>query len=98
MRHGHHTRRHRPDPLAPSAGPTWLVVRDHMNAPIEVTALAPGADQRAALEAARTERIAAGWQAELIGRSVGFFFASRDGKRVMVSIEHRKPGSGLGAW
>lgn len=98
MRHGHHTRRHRPDPLAPIDQPTWLVVRDGLNTALAATELAPGADLRAVLEAARSERIAAGWKAEPIGQCVSFVFATRDGERVMVSIEHRPPGSGLGAW
>jgi hypothetical protein len=48
------------DPLAPRHLPTWLVTRDMFGKALEVTALAPHADLRAILRAAREARIAAG--------------------------------------
>ena len=91
MRHGHHTRRAVPDPLAPIDAPTWLAVRDECSRLLELTELPPRTDQRAALVAARDARIVDGWQAGDIGPQCAFFFASRAGERVMVCIE-RDPG------
>lgn len=87
MRHGHHTRRSAPDPLAPIDTPTWLVVRDSCGQRLEHCQLPPSADQRAALVAARDARIAAGWQVTDIGPRCAFFFASCAGERIMVGIE-----------
>ena len=83
-------RRSEPDPLAPISAPTWLVVRE-IRDPLEVTPLAPMADLRNILTAAREARIAAGWDAETIGRACAFFFCAKDGKRVRVGIERRDP-------
>ena len=91
MRHGHHTRRSAPDPLAPIDAPTWLVVRDMCGQLLQRTELAPRADQRAILAAAREARIANGWLADEIGPRCSQFFATRGGERVMVGIE-RDPG------
>ncbi len=90
VRHGHHTRRSAPDPLAPIDAPTWLVVRDMCSQVRELTELPPRADQRAVLVAARGVRIADGWQADEIGPRCSHFFATRAGERVMVGIE-REP-------
>ena len=87
MRHGHHTRRSAPDPLAPIDAPTWLVVRDMCGQLLQCTELAPHADQRAALAAARAARIADGWLADKVGPRGSQFFATRGGERVMVGIE-----------
>ena len=87
MRHGHHTRRATPDPLAPADAPTWLVTRDMCSQLLERSELPPRADQRAVLMAARTARIADGWQADEIGPRCSHFFATRGGERVMVGIE-----------
>jgi hypothetical protein len=76
MRHGHHTRRHRFDPLQPSIDPTWLVVRDRHGSVLEVTTLEPHADVRARLTAAREARITAGWDCEPIGPACASFFCS----------------------
>lgn len=89
MRHGHHTRRSAPDPLAPIDAPTWLVVRDMCGATLERTELPPRADQRAVLSAAREARIAEGWRADEIRPRCAFFFAARGGERVMVGIERQ---------
>jgi len=64
-----HTSRKRsePDPLAPSHESTWLVVRQFRD-PLEVTPLAPMADLRNVLVAAREARRADGWVVEEIGR------------------------------
>lgn len=91
MRHGHHTRRSAPDPLAPIDAPTWLVVRDMCGQLRERTELVPRADQRAILAAAREARIADGWLADEVGPRCSQFFAARGGERVMVGIE-RDPG------
>jgi hypothetical protein len=87
MRHGHHTQRAAPDPLAPIDAPTWLVVRDMCSQLLERTELPPRADQRAVLVAAREARIANGWQADEIGPRCAQFFATRAGERIMVGIE-----------
>lgn len=94
MRHGHHTRRSAPDPLAAIDAPTWLVVRDMCSRLVERTGLPPRADQRAILAAAREARIADGWQADEIGPRCSHFFATRGGERVMVGIE-REPNARL---
>jgi hypothetical protein len=91
-------RRTLPEPLKPTNAPTWLVVRDGLNHLVESRQLPPGTELRAVLVATREQRIAAGWSADEIGRTVSFFFCARDGERHMVSIEYRQPGSGLGAW
>lgn len=87
MRRGHHTRRSAPDPLAPIDAPTWLVVRDMCGQLLESTELAPRAEQRAILAAAREARIADGWKADEIGPRCSQFFATLAGERVMVGIE-----------
>jgi hypothetical protein len=87
MRHGHHTRRSAPDPLAPIDAPTWLAVRNMYSQLLELTELPPGADQRAALVAAREARIADGWQVDEIGPRCSQFFAARAGERIVVGIE-----------
>jgi hypothetical protein len=88
-----HTSRRRslPDPLAKVDAPTWLVVRDKVNAVIESTELVPGTDLRAVLTRAREARIADGWLADDIGPACGFFFASRNGNRVRVAVEGAAP-------
>lgn len=87
VRHGHHTRRSAPDPLAPIDAPTWLVVRDMCSQLLERNELPPLADQRAALVAAREARIVDGWLAEEIGPHCAHFFATRAGERIMTAIE-----------
>jgi hypothetical protein len=88
-----HTSRKRssPDPLARAGAPTWLVVRNAVNAVLESTELVPETDLRAALTAARDARIAAGWLADEIGPACGFFFASRGSERVLVTVERKDP-------
>ena len=88
-----HTSRRRaaPDPLAPVNAPTWLVVRNGVGFVQEATELAPGCDLRAVLIAAREKRICSGWIAQEIGPSCSFFFASRDGVRLMIAIERQVP-------
>jgi hypothetical protein len=90
VRHGHHTRKAAPDPLAAIAAATFLTVRDICGVLLELTELPPRADQRAVLEAARKARITAGWQVGDIGPSSAVFFAERNGERVAVGIE-REP-------
>lgn len=87
MRHGHHTRRSAPNPLAPIDVPTWLVARDMCGQLLERSELPPRADQRAILVAAREARIADGWHADEIGPRCAQFFATRAGERIMVGIE-----------
>lgn len=87
MRHGHHTRRSAPDPLAPIYAPTWLIVRDMCGQLLELRELPQRADQRAALVAAREARIADGWQADEIRPRCSQFFATRAGERILVGIE-----------
>jgi hypothetical protein len=87
VRHGHHTRRSAPDPLASIDAPTWLVVRDMSGQLLEHNELPPRADQRAALVAARQARIADGWRADEIGSRCSQFFATRAGERMVVGIE-----------
>jgi len=88
-----HTSRKRqsPDPLAPTADPAWLVVRDALGDILASCELAPNADLRAVLMGARSERIADGWDAEEIGARCAIFFARRDGERVLIGIERRLP-------
>lgn len=87
MRHGHHTKRSAPDPLAPIDAPAWLVVRDMCGQLLAIAELPRRADQRAALMATREARIADGWQADEIGPRCSQFFASRAGERIVVGIE-----------
>jgi hypothetical protein len=84
-------RRNRPEPLQPLRQPTWLVVRNKHRAPLESREIAAGVDLRAILEAARSERIAAGWTCDEIGPACGFFFAERADERLQVSIERYDP-------
>src|SRR5690349_1560440 len=91
MRHGHHTRRSRPDPLQPASEPRWLVVRDRLSRVLESHELAPSTDLRAVLAEAREARIAAGWECEEIGDRLAFFFCARDGERHMIVIEAQQP-------
>lgn len=91
MRHGHHTRRSAPDPLAPIDAPTWLVARDMCGLLLELTELPPRIDQRAVLAMAREARLTDGWQADEIGPRCAHFFATLADKRVIVGIE-RDPG------
>jgi hypothetical protein len=86
-------RRSTHDPLAAVPERTWLVVRDNLRRAVEVTPLAPRVDLRAVLNAARDARIAAGWNADQIGRSSAFFFCAKDGTRLMVGIERRDPAN-----
>jgi hypothetical protein len=51
--------------------------------------LEPQADLRAILNDAREARVAADWNADLIGRSCSFCFCAKAGTRVMVGIERR---------
>ena len=92
-----HTSRKRaaPDPLAPVNAPTWLVVRNGVGFVLETTELAPGADLRSVLMAAREARISAGWSAQEIGASCAFFFATRGGVRLMLAIERQPPRNPL---
>jgi hypothetical protein len=84
-------RRNRYDPLQPIPEPTWLVIRNKYRQPLEWRQLAAGAELRSILQAARCERIAAGWVCEEIGRSCGFFFTERAGNRLQVGIERYDP-------
>jgi hypothetical protein len=56
-----------------------------------VTPLAPMADLRSVLVAAREARRAGGWTVEEIGHRSSSFFCSKNGRRVMVGIERRDP-------
>lgn len=87
VKHGHHTRRAAPDPLAPIDGPVWLTVRDMSGVLLELTEMPAHADQRARLMAARETRIAEGWKADEIGPRCSQFFATRGGERIVVGIE-----------
>jgi len=90
MRHSSR-KRASPDPLLPVDAVTWLVVRNALSRMVESIELPPRSDLRAVLNAARDARMAAGWAAGDIGPRCAFFFASRDGKRVLVGIERRDP-------
>lgn len=91
-------RRNRPDPLQPLPVSTWLVVRDKHRSALESREIARGADLRAILQAARSERIAAGWTCTSIGSSDGCFFAERPGERVQVGIETNDPAGPGAPW
>lgn len=84
-------RRNRPDPLQPLQVPAWLVTRNQNRAPLESSQLAPGANLRAILQAARAARISSGWGCDDIGPSTGFFFAERAGERIQVCVERFDP-------
>ena len=85
-------RRRRPvDPLLPLPAPTWLVVRNVHRQPLEWREIAPGVDLRAYLELARSDHTVAGWTCEDIGRVCSFFFATRDGSRIQVTVERFDP-------
>lgn len=77
-------RRSEPDPLFVANEPTWLVVQDAFSRIIEFTELEPSTDLRNILNAARTARIAEGWQADEIGRRCSFFFCVKEGVRLEV--------------
>jgi hypothetical protein len=79
------------DPLQPLPQPTWLVVRNMCRQSLEWREIAPGVDLRSYLEAARTERTAAGWACDDMGRVCSFFFVVRDGKRIQVTVERYDP-------
>ena len=83
--------RSRPDPLQSLRQPTWLVVRNSCNQPLEWLEIAPGVDLRAFLTRIRLTHCAGGWVCEDIGRVCGFFFAQREGERIMVGIERYRP-------
>jgi hypothetical protein len=84
-------RRSIPDPLKPLDAPTWLVTRNAWSAVLEASPLAPHTDLRAILNTARQQRIADGWDCEVIGRCCSFFFCKRDGVRVIVNVERHDP-------
>lgn len=84
-------RRSEPDPLFVTDKPTWLVTRNAVNQVLESVKLAPRADLRAILNAAREARIAEGWVADTIGRRCSFFFCTRGGIRLEVGIFRRDP-------
>jgi hypothetical protein len=88
-----HTNRKRsePDPLQPIGERSWLVVRDMLSRILDARELAPWADLHGTLTAARSARIAQGWNVGDIGSRCAFFFADRSGERVMVTIECREP-------
>jgi hypothetical protein len=65
---------------------------------VSSTALAPGADLKAVLTAAREARIAQQWDCEEIGPCVAFFFCRRGGVREMVAIEMRCPPAVGESW
>jgi hypothetical protein len=88
-------RRSTTSPLAPTHDPTWLVVRNSSSDAIEITPLEAKADLRKVLNAAREARIAAGWQADPIGRSSSCFFCAKEGTRLMIGIERRDPAKPL---
>jgi len=71
--------------------PTWIVSRNRAGFVLENAEIAPGTDLRAALTAAHDARVAAGWTADEIGPSCAFFFAARDGVRLMIAIERQPP-------
>jgi hypothetical protein len=84
-------KRNAPEPFKPRREPTWVVVRDRLSRVVQSAPLEPYADLKAALTAARSARIADGWNCEAIGRSAAFFFCTREGVRHLVSIEARTP-------
>jgi len=83
--------RQSPDPLAPIPEPAWLVVRDAHGDVLDASELAPNSNLRAVLTIARGRRIDEGWVAQEIGAHCAFFFARRDGERVLVGVELRAP-------
>jgi hypothetical protein len=86
-------RRTQTDALAPVNAPRWLVVRDRVSRVVEYHALAPLADLRAAMQAERARRAAAGWVVDDIPRTCSFFFCALENERVCVSIECFEPGA-----
>jgi hypothetical protein len=86
-------RRGETDALRPVNAPRWLVVRDRVSVALEYHALTPGADLRAAMQAERDRRAAAGWTVDTIPRNCAFFFCDRENERMCVSIECFEPGS-----
>ena len=88
-------RRSEPDPLAPTKEPTWLAVWGPFRDLLQSQPLEPYTDLRAALNAERDSRIAAGWKADPIGPRSGFFFCDKDRLRVMVIIQRVDPSRPL---
>ena len=84
-------KRNRPEPLKPRPARTWVVVRDRFSQVVQITPLEPYADLKAALTAARSARMAEGWECEDVGPCVAFFFCRREDVRHLVSIEVRSP-------
>ena len=89
-------KRSRYDPLRPLNEPTWLVVRSQTGFVLDSHKLAPGADLRAILMAARDTRIARGWMADDIGVCCSFFFSRLGSERVITGIERIPPQDPLG--
>ena len=88
-----HTSRKRsaPDPLLPVDVTTWIVVRDRLSRVVESQELSARTDLRGVLNGERDARIAEGWAAEDIGARCAFFFAVKDGERVLIGIERIAP-------
>jgi hypothetical protein len=86
-------RRTQTEALAPVDAPRWLVVRDRLSRVVEHHALLPLADLRAAMQAERARRAAAGWVVDDIPVKCSFFFCAFENGRVCVSIECFEPGA-----
>jgi hypothetical protein len=89
------TFRHAPQnalrPAPADAVADLVVTRDKHRFAVGSREIAPCADLRAILQAARSDRIAAGWICTDIGPVTGFFFTDKDGERLQVAIEQYDP-------
>ena len=87
-------RRSQTDALASVNAPRWLVVRDRLSRVVQSDALQPlRGICRAAMQAERARRAAAGWAVDDIPRKCSFFFCELENERVCVSIEASGPGA-----
>ena len=79
------------DPLTPSNGARWLVVRDMCRRVLEHRKLPPGTDLRAAFVKALAAHADEGWQLETFSSDLACGFCGRRGERRAITIEAEDP-------
>jgi hypothetical protein len=89
-------RRNRPDPLADSRRPHWLLVSDVYRNVISCEALPLGSDLHAVMREILSDCAADGWQAENDG-AYGFVFIARGSERRLVKLTPADPAHCAGA-
>jgi hypothetical protein len=84
------------DPLEATLEPRWYIVRDRLNAVLEMRPLAAGSDLKRVFVGAMLEHIDASWQLGEFGSRGGSFFCARGEERCQVGIEAADPGRPIG--